>query len=252
MKNHIVVAGYAFYENKVFLIHHKKLNKWLPPGGHIENDETPDSALEREFKEETGLKINILNKKEVQKKGNITKQLAVPFYVNVHSVGDHEHTCLFYICEIQKPANPKTNDELLGCRFFSKEDMINSNLEGDVKNIGLLAFDFIEKIKIKSIAVSELVELIIEQAKKKGFGTKSADIDIAEKIALIHSEVSEAYEAYRHKDMNEFKEELGDIVQRVLHLCGIFDIDIEKEIVKKIESNKSRNWRWNEMNEKHS
>jgi NTP pyrophosphatase (non-canonical NTP hydrolase) len=130
--------------------------------------------------------------------------------------------------------------------------MINSNLEGDVKNIGLLAFDFIEKIKIKSIAVSELVELIMEQAKKKGFGTKSADIDIAEKIALIHSEVSEAYEAYRHKDMNEFKEELGDIVQRVLHLCGIFDIDIEKEIVKKIESNKSRNWRWNEMNEKHS
>ena len=102
--------------------------------------------------------------------------------------------------------------------------------------------------------VKQLVELVMKQAKEKGFGVKPDDVNVGEKIALIHSEISEAFEAYRHKNIDGkdgFKEELGDAVQRILHLCGIFDIDVEKEIVKKIESNADRDWNWTEMNEKH-
>jgi len=97
--------------------------------------------------------------------------------------------------------------------------------------------------------------VVLGQAKEKGFGTTPADINVAEKIALIHSEISEAFEAYRHKNIDGkdgFKEELGDAVQRILHLAGVFDIDIEAEILKKIESNKDRKWDWKEMNEGHS
>ena len=102
--------------------------------------------------------------------------------------------------------------------------------------------------------LKQLTLLILDQAKKKGFGTKPEDINVAEKIALIHPEVSEAFEAYRHKNIDGkdgFKEELGDVAQRIIHLCGIFDIDLEKEILKKIESNKDRNWDFDKMNEKH-
>jgi NTP pyrophosphatase (non-canonical NTP hydrolase) len=108
---------------------------------------------------------------------------------------------------------------------------------------------------MKQFTVRELTKLIMQQAKKKGFGTKPNEINVAEKIALIHSEISEAFEAFRHKKMNGkdgFKEELGDAVQRILHLCGIFSIDVEKEILKKIKLNKGRDWNWKEMNEKHS
>jgi NTP pyrophosphatase (non-canonical NTP hydrolase) len=108
---------------------------------------------------------------------------------------------------------------------------------------------------MNDITVKQLVELVMNQAKEKGFGTKLSDINVAEKIALIHSEVSEAFEAYRHKNIDGedgFKEELGDAVQRILQLCGIFDIDVASEIMKKIESNKSRDWKWEKMNEKHS
>lgn len=104
-----------------------------------------------------------------------------------------------------------------------------------------------------SLSLYELKDLIMKQAKEKGFGTKPEDINVAEKIALIHSEISESYEAYRHKNINGkdgFAEELGDAVQRIIHLATILDIDLEKEILKKIDSNKDRVWVWKEMNEK--
>ena len=105
-----------------------------------------------------------------------------------------------------------------------------------------------------NITLKQLTCLILDQAKNKGFGTKPEEINVAEKIALIHSEISEAFEAYRHKNIDGkdgFKEELGDAIQRILHLCGVLDIDVEKAILKKLESNKSRCWDWDKMNESH-
>jgi len=101
----------------------------------------------------------------------------------------------------------------------------------------------------------ELQDKIIRQAKEKGFGAKPDDINVAEKIALIHSEVSEAYEAYRHKNIDGkdgFAEELGDVIQRTIHLAAALNMDIEKAILRKIESNKNRDWNWENINEKHS
>jgi NTP pyrophosphatase (non-canonical NTP hydrolase) len=108
---------------------------------------------------------------------------------------------------------------------------------------------------MKNLALSELTELILRQAEQKGFGTKPKEINVAEKIALIHTEVSEAYEAFRQKNISGrdgFKQELGDAVQRILHLAGIYRIDLEKEILKKLKNNKARKWNWKKMNERHS
>jgi NTP pyrophosphatase (non-canonical NTP hydrolase) len=105
-----------------------------------------------------------------------------------------------------------------------------------------------------SQSLTQLQSLVMQIAKEKGFGIKPEEISVGEKIALIHSEVSEAYQAYRFGNMDGkdgFKEELGDIVQRVLHLAGIFGIDLEVEILKKIETNKTREWKWDELHEHH-
>ncbi len=99
MKTDLVIGAFLFHNSKVLLIHHKKLNLWLPPGGHIEKDETPDDAVKRELKEELGLDVELLNRNDVPHGGNIIRQLAVPFYVNVHRVGDHDHCCFFYLCK---------------------------------------------------------------------------------------------------------------------------------------------------------
>ena len=92
----------------------------------------------------------------------------------------------------------------------------------------------------------------MQQAKEKGFGATPDELDIPEKMALIHTEVSEAFTAYRHKNItgkDGFEEELGDIIQRVLHVCGALDIDVEAAILKKLEINKARIWDWENLNE---
>jgi len=109
-------------------------------------------------------------------------------------------------------------------------------------------------MKNEDLTFKQLLNVLMIQAEEKGFGTKPEDINVGEKIALIHSEVSEAYEAYRHKNMtgkDGFGEEMGDVIQRIIHLCGILDIDIEAEIIKKLEFNSKRTWDWQNLNEKH-
>jgi len=53
------VAAVLIHEDQVLLVKHKKLNIWLNPGGHIEENELPHEAAEREFWEETGIKVSV-------------------------------------------------------------------------------------------------------------------------------------------------------------------------------------------------
>ena len=48
------VAIFVVQDGRVLLVHHRKLNKWLPLGGHIELDEDPEEAALREAQEESG------------------------------------------------------------------------------------------------------------------------------------------------------------------------------------------------------
>ena len=65
MKKHFTATVYILENKKVLLIHHKKLQKWLPPGGHMDENETPPEAAIREAFEETGLKIEIVPQENI-------------------------------------------------------------------------------------------------------------------------------------------------------------------------------------------
>lgn len=59
-------------------------------------------------------------------------------------------------------------------------------------------------------------------------------------MALVHSEVSEATEAIRHRDEENFREELADVVIRVASIAAGLGIDLDTECQKKLEKNRHR------------
>jgi len=68
------------------------------------------------------------------------------------------------------------------------------------------------------------------------------DRNACELIALMHTELSEAVEALRQKDKrkNNLGEEMADCVIRILDACEYWNIDLEYEILKKINENAKR------------
>lgn len=62
------------------------------------------------------------------------------------------------------------------------------------------------------------------------------------RLALIHTEVSEATEELRHDqiDWEKFADELADIVIRTVDLAEVYDISIGDAITEKMEKNRAR------------
>ena len=82
-----------------------------------------------------------------------------------------------------------------------------------------------------------------------GFDGVPSEIDTPEKckamiyaLALVITEISEAIEGVREKDYLNLQEELADAIIRILHICAVMDIDIEKAIREKMIINESREY----------
>jgi 8-oxo-dGTP pyrophosphatase MutT (NUDIX family) len=90
------VAIFIVNESKILLIHHRKLDKWLPLGGHIELDEDPEQAALREAREESGLEVELLGERPPTTSPG-TRALITPRFLDIHRISDtHEHIGIIY------------------------------------------------------------------------------------------------------------------------------------------------------------
>jgi NTP pyrophosphatase (non-canonical NTP hydrolase) len=78
----------------------------------------------------------------------------------------------------------------------------------------------------------------------KGFSSDKAQI--WQMLTLIHSEISEAADAYKKgRDYDEVGTELADAIIRILHLCSALGVDIEALYQAKMVKNWQRPYRYN-------
>lgn len=132
---HITVKGIVVFQNKVLLMKRVKpssdgLGYWELPGGGLEYGETPNEALLRELKEETGLEIKIIKpiytftkiRKEYQTVG--IGYLCIP--TNNQVVISNEHTEYRFCKEVEAK-------KLLDKEIF--EDIVNVLKEYDKENV---------------------------------------------------------------------------------------------------------------------
>src|SRR6266542_6327605 len=91
---HFTVAVFVVHDGRV-LLHYHKLGKWLPPGGHIEDDELPDDAALREVLEETGMMVRLIGGRGLPI--DDPAQLVVPAGIQVENIyPGHQHIDLVY------------------------------------------------------------------------------------------------------------------------------------------------------------
>jgi ADP-ribose pyrophosphatase YjhB (NUDIX family) len=92
------VAVFVVHDGKVLLHFHEKLNRWLPPGGHIEANELPDEAAVREVLEETGVRCELTRGDTIVfDDPTLPLQLVTPAGIQLEQIGpNHQHIDLIY------------------------------------------------------------------------------------------------------------------------------------------------------------
>jgi 8-oxo-dGTP pyrophosphatase MutT (NUDIX family) len=121
---------------KVLLIHHKKFDKWLQPGGHIEKFENPVEAAIREVKEETGVDISSLAE-EIIKLNKEGAFLPVPRFLMEQILPEnpkeprHFHLDIQYVIEISQQEVQHNLYESYGIGWFTKEEARKLNTYPD-------------------------------------------------------------------------------------------------------------------------
>jgi NTP pyrophosphatase (non-canonical NTP hydrolase) len=109
----------------------------------------------------------------------------------------------------------------------------------------------------RPVTLASLVSVAFGMARERGWHDRA--LNVPEKLALIHSEVSEALEAFRIGDMGlrvdsatgkpeGFDAELADVIIRIGDLAGILNIDLEEAIVVKMKYNATRPYRHGNKN----
>jgi NTP pyrophosphatase (non-canonical NTP hydrolase) len=81
------------------------------------------------------------------------------------------------------------------------------------------------------------------QAVSVAHGFESTIDNLPQRLMLVVSECAEALEAWRSRDDGHIGEELADIVIRTFEIAESLGFDLEGEMIRKNEKNKTRPFR---------
>ncbi len=88
------------------------------------------------------------------------------------------------------------------------------------------------------VDLKKLQEKVMRNKLEKGFNTT----DVAMEFCRAYEELSEAYNKHAKGDTKGTAEEFADVMVFLLGMSEILGVDLEKELVRKIEINKNRKY----------
>lgn len=129
---HFCASAFVINPNnkKVLLVKHAKFNKWIQPGGHIEDNEIPEEAAVREVYEETGQKITLLGE-HFPREDDLIRPLGIQ--CNRKTNGDR-HIDIIYVGVPNNVDTPlKTSSESTDIGWFSRQELEEMSVFPDIK-----------------------------------------------------------------------------------------------------------------------
>ncbi|MFB6078944.1 MAG: NUDIX hydrolase [Halarchaeum sp.] len=153
---HHTATVYVVHDGATALHEHDRLGLWLPPGGHVERDELPHRAAEREVREETGLEPRLLLADPEIETG-VVRSLPKPEHLlleDIHAyeggeVG-HQHVDFVYFASVDsRDIDPDGDDERAGehWEWFTPAELEEAGVGDEVERIGIEAVEAVESAR---------------------------------------------------------------------------------------------------------
>ena len=119
--------------NSTLLLWHRKLQAWLPPGGHIEPNELPEDAAIREVKEETGLTVKIIGNH--RKMESVTVLHSPPAILLENIEPGHQDIDLIYFARVVKGSLTINAMESEAYKWFNAEQLESTEISDDINQL---------------------------------------------------------------------------------------------------------------------
>lgn len=113
---------------RVLLLHHKKMGKWMPPGGHQVDDENAYETAIREVREETGVDITEYLPKSKQIDDRAVS-LPLPRYILEERIDargeqpEHFHLDFIYVVTVPYQEVSRQEAESHSIGWFTEEEV---------------------------------------------------------------------------------------------------------------------------------
>ncbi len=122
-------------DKKILLCHHQRFDRWVQPGGHIEDDELPEETALRETYEETGVRVKLLGERFPREDDFIR-----PLGIQRNRGKDGSlHVDITYVGIPLSQDDVIEDDEIDRCAWFSLEELNDIEVFPDIK----ISFNYI-------------------------------------------------------------------------------------------------------------
>ena len=137
MQRHFTATAFIVdSKQRTLLLWHKRLGRWMPPGGHVDANEAPEDTAKRECKEETGLDVEIVGESQPDlfsknsHEGRMLKKLIAMLLENITASVErnepaHQHMDCIYLARPLDETQVLTLQEEEGreLRWFTQQEI---------------------------------------------------------------------------------------------------------------------------------